>query len=247
MFLGFYGRLDAILSLSLNAEAKALDGGDLLGAGYGAYRAGETYAARGQSAEVLACAARCAAHWEREPKSGAKERFLALLLLGRGHRLAGNVSKEIETVQEALVVSRSIDPEGEFVALCLSDMAGIRRREKDFPAAESFDRDALQIWEKLGDGQGIAVVKGNLARLAIARRDWAEAERLAREALDVAEKVARQDLIGIISYRLAKALIRQNRSQEGLPHCRRAIEIFTRLRIPVRLKEATDLLKEFDV
>ena len=62
-FLRFTGHWDDQLSLSLQAEVKALAAKDWLSAGWRAYDAGVTYNLRKQPAEVLACATRAEAHW----------------------------------------------------------------------------------------------------------------------------------------------------------------------------------------
>ncbi len=63
-FSNFTGRWDELIWLSEQAEARALAADDKENAGWRAYRAGWTYYLRNQPAEVLACAARAAEHWQ---------------------------------------------------------------------------------------------------------------------------------------------------------------------------------------
>ncbi len=96
---------------------------------------------------------------------------------------------------------------------------------------------------------------GNLAALALDREQWAEAESLAREALSLSEKVGRQQLIASDCRRIAKALLKQNLAlsgaegrnlDEAFSLARRAVEIYTRLRVPDDLKEAQETLAEIE-
>jgi tetratricopeptide (TPR) repeat protein len=243
-FLNFSGRWDERLALTQQAEDKALVALDFYNAGWRAYQVGWIYQLRGQVPEVLACAARCAAHWEKAPQAGARQRAVAIRLRGLGHQLEENYPAAIETYQEALKLDRAIAPESEDVAIGLNNLAAVERAQGDTAAAERDIREALRIAKKVNSREVVAECTGNLAELALVREDWAAAEALACEALDLAEKVRRQELIGSDCQRLAKALARQGKPAEGLPYARHAVEIFTRLRMPGNLEEAQAALNE---
>lgn len=242
-FLDFSGRWDAWLSLERQAEEKAVAESDLYNAGWRACRAGWVSYLHGQAAEVLACAARAEDHW-KTASSGPREKAMALHLRGIGLELEKNYSAAREAYQQSLDLFRAIDPESDDVAGALNDLAGVEQDCGNYDVAERSYRAALSIAVKRGDRDRVATRTGNLAGLALVRRDWPAAEQLAREALALAEGVGRQELIGSDCWRLAKAMARQGRPAEGLPYARRAVRIFTKLRVPDRLAAAQAALKE---
>lgn len=242
-FLEFSGRWDELLLLSLDAEARASAADDFYRAGWRAHRAGWTHYLRGQAAEVLACADRAAAHW-KTAGAQAQEQAIAIRMRGVGHALGKNFPAAIETFSQALAVYRAIDPESGAVPSCLNDIAEVKRSMGDEEGAEQDYKEALRIATKFNNQEGIASITGNLAALAVDRKDWLAVERLAREALALAENLGRQELIGANSYRLARALARQGKRDEGLPYALRAVEIFSRLRMPERFQAAEAALRE---
>ena len=242
-FLDFSGRWDERVQLSRQAEEKALAAKDFDNAGWRAYRVGWVYYLRNQAPEVLACADRAEAHWE-ESKAGAREKAFAIRLRGLGHELEENYPASIAADQQALELYRSLAPESMDVAMLLNQLAGIERLSGDYDAAERDFHEALRIAKKINERDGIATYTGNLVSLALDRQDWPAAERLAREALELAKAVGRQELIGGDCQRLAEALARQGRTAEGLPHARRAVEIFTKLRQPGSMEEAQATLRK---
>ncbi len=117
-FLNFTGRWDEQLSLSQQAEAKALTANDYHRAGRRAYDAGWIHYIRRQADAVLACAERAGAHW-REAKAGARERATALQLRGAGHDLKKDYSAAITVYCEALDLLRTLSAESVEVASAL--------------------------------------------------------------------------------------------------------------------------------
>jgi tetratricopeptide (TPR) repeat protein len=242
-FLDFSGRWDEQLWLCEQAETRALAANVKEHAGRRAYEAGMAYYRRNQPAEVLACAARAVEHWQ---DSTPRNKAIAIQLRGIGQELNKDYPAAITAYREVVKIDRSSSPESDDVSIDLSNLADAEKANKDYPAAERDYREALRIAKIVKYQEGVATYTGNLAELALDREQWPEAESLAREALALAEKVGRQELIASHSHRLAQALLKQNQiTDEALFLCRRAVEIFTRLRYR-DLKEAQETLAEIE-
>jgi len=242
-FLNFSGRWDERLSLERQAEEKAVAANDLSNAGWRAYRVGWVSYLRGQSAEVLASAARAEDHWKRA-NAGPFEQATAIRLRGVGLELERNCPAAGEAYQQSLDLFRTINPNSANVAMALNDLASVARLSHDYATAERDYREALKIANKIGEREGVASCTGNLAELALDRSDWPAAEELARQALALAEEVGRQELIGSNCRRLAEAMVRQRRPTEGLPYAQRAVATCAKLRLPGDLAYAQAVLKE---
>ena len=241
-FLNFTGRWDEWLSLSRDAEDKAVAVSDFGHAGWRAYQSGWVHRLRGQPTEVLGYADRAESHW-REAQAGIHEQATAIRLRGIGHQLAGEYSAAIAAFREAVELWRTLGLESADVAIGLDALASAERLSGDLDAAERDRREALRISKVIGDSEGVAVRTGNLAVLALDRKDWPSAEALAREGLSLAKKVGRMELIAGNCHYLATALARQGRKLDALPHAQRAVEIYTGLRSP-NLELARQILAE---
>jgi tetratricopeptide (TPR) repeat protein len=230
-FLNFTGRWDEWLSLSQQAEAKAVAAGDHDNAGWRAYDAGYVQYLRGQADAVLTWADRAAAHWQTA-RAGARQRGSTIRLRGLGHRLKADYPTAIALFCEALDLWRTLSPENEDVAIALNARAEAQRLSGDLVAAEGDYREALRVARAVGYAEGEATYTGNLAALALRRKDWRGAETLAREALPLCKKVGRLEMIAANCHCLALALVRQGKAAEALPYARPAVDIYTQLGSP---------------
>jgi len=243
-FLKFTDRWDEWLRLLTLAEANAVAANDKENAGIRAIEAGLAYQNRNQFAEMLECAFRAV---ELLQDSAPEKKAVAIQFRGFAHMQNKNYSATITAYREALEIDRFISPERDNVALDLNLLANAERANKDYPTAERDYREALRIAKIIKNDEGIANYTGNLASLALDREQWAEAESFAREALALAEKVGRQELIAADCDRLAIALLKQSSNlDESLSMSRRAVEIFTRLRMQDNLQEAQETLAEIE-
>jgi tetratricopeptide (TPR) repeat protein len=241
-FLDFSGRWDERLLLAQQAEEKAIAADDFDAAGWRAYQIGRVHYLRGQSPEVLSCAARAEAHWKKA-NSEAHQIAFAVRLRGLGLRSERNFPAALAAFRQALDLNRTRGVEDADSARILNDVATIGRLSGDFAGAEQDYREALRIATNAQYPKGVLHITGNLSALALDRGDWPAAERIARDALALSERIGRQELIGLNCKRLAQSLVRQGRSAEGLPYARLATEIFTKLRHR-HLAEAQATLKE---
>jgi tetratricopeptide (TPR) repeat protein len=239
-FLNFSGRWDELLSLSSQAEAKAIAAHDSYNAGWRVTDAGYIYYLRRQPTEVLTHAQRAEDYWV---KAGARERAFAIRLRGLGHQLARNYAAAVTAYQEVLTLLRTFGPESEDVVIGLNNLAEVEQRSGDYTTAERDYHEALRIAKRINYREGLAYLTGNLASLALDREDWPAAEQLAREALPSSDEVGRLELVAHDCWCLASALTKQGRKAEGLPYAQRAADIFAKLRSP-ELERAMAVLKE---
>jgi tetratricopeptide (TPR) repeat protein len=241
-FLNFTGRWDEWLSLSQQAEAKAVAASDHYNAGWRAHNASWVHYLRRQADAVLACADRAAAHWQTA-QADTRERAVATRMRGIGHQLKSDYPAAIAAYREALDLFRTLSAKSVEVAIVLNALADAVQASGDFTAAEGYYRESLRVAREVEYAQGIATATGNLSALAMDREDWPVAEALAREALPLSEKLGRQELIAHNCWMLAEALVRQGKPAEAMPYARRAVDIYTRLASP-NLEGVRKILRE---
>lgn len=242
-FLDFTGRWDEQLSLSQQAEAKAIAAKDLFSAGRRAYDAGWIHSLREQGDEVLECARRAEAHWQ-SPPAGVLERATAIRLRGHAYRLRGDYVAAIAAYQQALEMQRTLNAESTWVSNVLNDLAFAKRFAGNVAEADRDLEEALRVAEASNDVEGIAMYIGNQAEAAITRQDWSAAGSLARKALDLSEKVGRQQMIARDCRNAATALVRLGNKAEALLYARRAFDIEMRLGLTSKIQAARRILDE---
>jgi class 3 adenylate cyclase/tetratricopeptide (TPR) repeat protein len=230
-FLEFSGRWDECLALCIESEKRAVAARQYQRANRRAMDIGGIFHLRRQSDQVFACADR-AAFYCREGALSDIERASAVSLLALAHEAGEDYNAAIAAHREALDLFR-VDPDCcHAVVHRLISIASCQYRSRDWEDAEQGYRDALSAARSIEYENGIGGATGLLAELALRRQEWSTAESLAREALLMGEKIGRQEMIGRNCHRLAQALARQDRKPEATPHARRAVEIFTVLRLP---------------
>ncbi len=241
-FLDSTGRWDERLSFCQQAETKAVAANDYAEAGWRAYEAGTGYDRREQAGEVLACAYRAAAHWQKA-KASTRLCAIAIQMYGDGHCLNADYENAITAYREALQLHRSLSAESEDVTIALSALADAEMFSEDIVAAERDYREALRVARVRNFRKGVAAYTCKLAGVAVKRQDWLGTEALAQESLTLAGDLGIQQLIADDCYYLAQALARQEKKAKGLPYARRAVEIFTKLGSP-SIKFARAILAE---
>jgi len=243
-FMNFSGKWDELANLNQQAEEKAVAVGDFYNAGWRAYHCGWVNYLRGLVTGVLSAAEHCTGHWEKTITAGAREKGTATRLRGLGHKLEQNYPAAIAACQESLAAWQAIAPESVDVATALNSLGTIERSQGNSAVAKGYFQDALRIAQKINYREGVAYITGNMAELALDSEDWANAEILSHAALDLAEKLGRQEVIGGTYHILALALTKQGRPKEALPYAHRAVEIYTRLKMPEELAAAQAILAE---
>lgn len=225
-FLDFSGRWQAALLLDTEAESKALAVGDVINAGWCAYRQAWTQTLHGNGNACLQAAERGAQHWQN---AGDFYRAHSMRMQGQAHRLLKNYPAAMQAFGDALGIFRAIQDDSLSVAMVLNALAEARKQAGELSAAEADYRAALHLAQKLDHREGIASFTGNLADLALTNKNFLQAEELARQALAISVAIGRQELIASHNHTLAGALHGQHQNSAALPHARIAVEIFSRL------------------
>lgn len=241
-FLNFSGRWDERLKLFIDAEKRAVAEGDFQKAGVRAYQTGYIHFVRGQSTEVLTCAARAEQHWEKA-NAGTREKATAIRLRGMGYEINQEYEKASEAYQESQRLFQTLGEDTAGMARLQNDLGDVKRSLRQHDDAEKHYLEALRIANAIRDEEGVATYTGNLALIRLQQENWQEAEKLAREALVIAEKIRRQELIASNNQSIAKTLLRQGKKPDALPYAKKAVEIYQRLGSP-NLKLALDTLAE---
>jgi tetratricopeptide (TPR) repeat protein len=230
-FLVDSGRWDQQLSLSQQAEAKAVEALNYEAAGWRAYAAGWIHHSRGEGDEVLACAKRAEAHFAAA-RAGVREQAAATRLRGLGHDAKGEAREAVAAHREALTLFRSLSHERHSIAGVLFSLAIAEVNSGDLSSAEQHCRESLEIGVSIDEPDTIGWATLGLGLVADRRRNWIEAEQRYREALQLSSRITNKNLIASLHRRLAETLIRLDRRPEALPHAQSAVDICRRLGLP---------------
>ena len=241
-FLEFSGRWDAASMLFIQAEAIALAAGDFFEAGLRRYHASWFHYIRGEADRLSADMERFE-FYLHQSESYLVNRKEIVRMRGLVFELKEDYPAAQSALVESLRLAHSLDPDNEAVRVLLHDLGRVKHKQGDLTSAEQHLRESLRISQEFKDVVLIPDNIGELAELALARKQWPEAENLAREALEGSERLGRLDHVAMNCLRLAQALTQQNRPEEALPLAQRAVDIFTRLRMPDELAQARAALQ----
>lgn len=245
LFFDFSGRWDQWLSLSQEAESKALAVGDWKYAAWRASKTGFAYLRRGDAEGVLAAAQRCGEYADRFGDQVGEARLNDLRLRGIGYLLRKDYTAARAAAEAGVRLDFSTFPEDRR-ALAFELLISVCQAAGDLDAAEDALRETLRISETIGYRDCIASCGTWRATLSLDRGDWPAAEQQAKEALELAKGIGKLELVGHNECLLAKALCGQGRTSEALSHAREAVTILAPLRSR-RLDEARSTLRDCEL
>ena len=132
--------------------------------------------------------------------------------------------------EEALEIRRTADPsDRDALAEDFNNLGLAFYNLGNFAEAELYFRQALAMWERLGDEADMTFALHNLAALAGRRRDTEEAVRLYERVLEIELRLygAEDPKIAESHYGLGAAYRHAEDPARAEPHLRRALEIFS--------------------
>ena len=126
----------------------------------------------------------------------------------------------------------------------LRKLADVEKTLVGYEAAEPRLREALRIYEELGDRRGVAVTQGALAYLHRLRGEYAEAERLHRAALETKEELGDRRGVAVTLHNLALLQRDQGRPHEALDLLAHSRDLFTALGLDKDVAEEGEMIAE---
>ena len=186
-------------------------------------------------------------HWRVDTIPQSRQDDIDQLLEARyHHHAAGNTDEAMAATEEAVLQLQTWGQYGRAAELCRETLTwltpgspkaaategtlGILAQLRgDFAAAERSYRQALEIFERIGDQAGMSVGYHQLGMLAERRGDFAAAERSYRQALEIFERIGDQAGMSVGYHQLGMLAERRGDYEAAEPLYRRALEISERI------------------
>ena len=138
----------------------------------------------------------------------------------------GQYGRAAELCRETLTWLTPGSPDAAATEFTLGILAQLRG---DYDTAERSHRQALEIFERIGNQAGIAASYHQLGRLAQQRGDYDDAEPLYRQSLDISERLGDQAGIAASYHQLGMLAQQRGDYDDAEPLYRRALDINKRL------------------